>query len=182
MKLVIDGVLQNLDLAIVNNENEIISTTRRIQNKNLSEILVQEIENILIKSKINKNDIKQLYIVNGPGSFTSLKIISIFVNVWKMEKSIELYAINTCLWNLENNSSIVWFSAKSKKIFYLEASNNKNNKVKICNENLFNNKIKHLENIQDINCNNPIEKKIALRFNDFKKVNKIYPNYIKKGI
>lgn len=182
MKLIIDAVLQNLDLAIVNDENKIISMSRIAQNKNLSEILIQEIENILLKSKIKKNEIKQLYVVNGPGSFTSLKIASVFANIWKMEKKIELYSINTCLWNSKKNSNIIWFNAKSKKIFYLNFCHNNKNTVKICSETSFKNKIESLKNIHEINHNISLESKINLRINDFKKVNKIYPNYIKKGI
>lgn len=181
MKLIIDAVYKNLDLAIIDDKNTIISVTRTIQKKNLSEILVQEIESILLKSKINKNGIKQLYIVNGPGSFTSLKMISIFANIWKQERLVQLYIINTCLWSAKDNSQIIWFSAKSNKVFYLDFNSNKR-KVKICSEKNFKNKIKNVANVYEIDFNSSMESKINLRINDFEKVDKILPNYVKKGI
>lgn len=182
MKLIIDGVLKNLDIAILNDNNKIIYSTRIEQNKNLSEILIDCVKEVLKKSNINANDIKDIYVVNGPGSFTSLKLIAIFANIWKKENNVNLFTINTCLWNAIYDNSIIWFDAKSEKIFYSKIDNKNKNIVKICSKKWFESNIKPLKNVYELDENRDMKTKIISKINLFIKVNRIYPNYIKKAL
>ncbi|MEF9985075.1 MAG: hypothetical protein RSA40_02990 [Malacoplasma sp.] len=182
MKLIIDGVLQNLDIAILDKDNKVIYSDRTKQNKNLSEILVNKVEESFVKSNTKINDIKDIYIVNGPGSFTSLKLISIFANTWKQEKNINLFTINTCLWNSRHDNSILWFDAKSDKIFYSKINSENENLVEICDKKWFENNIKILDNVYELDEEQDIKTKITSQINNFKSVNIIVPNYIKEAL
>lgn len=80
MDLIIDCSLNYLEIGLINNKN-IVDTFFVIQNKNLTKILIPSINDFLNKNNIDKFSIKNLYIINGPGSFTSIKLIAILANV-----------------------------------------------------------------------------------------------------
>ncbi len=98
MKLLIDGSLNYLELLLIDVNNKIVSTFFIMQNKNLTDILVDSVDQFLQKNMITKNMISELLIINGPGSFTSIKLVSIFANTWKQFfPTVVLKQLNTCL-------------------------------------------------------------------------------------
>ena len=80
--LLIDGCLDYLEIAIIKN-NKIFDLSFEIQNKNLTKIFNPSISHIIEKNNLKKEDIENIYIINGPGSFTSQKTVVIFANTFK---------------------------------------------------------------------------------------------------
>lgn len=185
MKLLIDGSTSFLELAIVDQNNKIIDTHFEIQNKNLTKILVKNIDNILKKNNIKKESVKGLLIINGPGSFTSIKLIATFANTWNVIYNIELFEINTCLFNATCNNVLSFLDAKTEK-YYCQIIDNNNEKIKIIDKKEFNilknNLILQKYKIIDCSKKENINKKWEFNKNNFKKVTKITPLYLKEAI
>ena len=66
-------------LAIINN-NKTISKEIKTK-KNISEILIIEIDKFLKKSKKNFKKIKSICVITGPGSFTGIRSALTFANL-----------------------------------------------------------------------------------------------------
>lgn len=186
MKLLIDGSTSFLELALIDDNNKIVDTSFEIQNKNLTKILINNIENILKKNYIKKENINSIYVVNGPGSFTSIKLIATMVNTWKtIYNSIELYEINTCLFYTTSNNSFSFLYAKTE-MYYCQIIDNKKEKINILHKDKFN-EIKEkliLQNYSIIDCSikKDINEKWEFNKNNFTNVNKITPLYLKEAI
>lgn len=115
--ILIDGCLNNLDVALIKNENIIFQVTKKL-NKNLTNILVPTINDVFDKNKINLNDIEKIYIINGPGSFTSIKLISLLANTFKfISNHIQLFELNTLKWNLIFEDKGICLDAKTDSYF-----------------------------------------------------------------
>ncbi|WPL37775.1 hypothetical protein [Malacoplasma iowae] len=188
MKLLIDGSLNYLELLLIDVNNKIVSTFFIMQNKNLTDILVDSVDQFLQKNMITKNMISELLIINGPGSFTSIKLVSIFANTWKQFfPAVVLKQLNTCLWNSAPKKTINILNAKSN-FYYVNinfdlTSENKKHivnliskdklKLSLYSEKLLVNFIKDIQN--------PIFK---WEFNkdNFINVDRIIPNYVKPAV
>lgn len=185
MILLIDGATTFLELALINNENKIVDSYFEIQNKNLTKILVKNISNILEKNKINKSDIKKIYVVNGPGSFTSIKLISTLANTWKEIYEIKLFEINTCLFYSTSINSFSFLDAKSN-MYYCQKIDNNNSKIELLHKKEFD-KLKDelfLKKYLIIDCSvkQNINEKWEFNKNNFKEVDKVVPLYLKEAI
>ena len=187
MKLLIDGSLNYLELLLINENNKVARSFFVLQNKNLTDILVNSIDEFLQKNNVDKNMIHELLIVNGPGSFTSIKLVSVFANTWKQfYPSVTLKQINTCLWNSVSKNQVNILDAKSN-FYYLNNSNtsitNDIHKVDLISKEEFNSltqyKAEKVNIIKDVL--NPIFK-WEFNKNNFIKVNRIIPNYVKPAV
>lgn len=187
MKLLIDGSLNYLELLLINENNKVARSFFVLQNKNLTDILVNSVDEFLQKNNVDKNMIHELLIVNGPGSFTSIKLVSVFANTWKQfYPSVTLKQINTCLWNSVSKNQVNILDAKSN-FYYLNNSNtsitNDIHKVDLISKEEFNSlaqyKAEKVNIIKDVL--NPIFK-WEFNKNNFIKVNRIIPNYVKPAV
>jgi tRNA A37 threonylcarbamoyladenosine modification protein TsaB len=73
ISLFIDTTQSYCNLAILKNKS-IIKKIQIKTNNNLTDILVERIENLLLLCKIKHNDIDKILLVIGPGSFTGSRI------------------------------------------------------------------------------------------------------------
>lgn len=180
-KLFIDASLNYLDLIYIKDE-QIISFKKIKQEKNLTKILNPSIMDFLKENNLSMKDINEIYTVNGPGSFTSIKLTAILINLWKYYYDVDLYIINTCLWNTLDDDLIA-IDAKSQ-LFYIFKDNKENMlNVQLLNKqevlelaNNINKKIKW-----EVNENQLVEKWNKNK-NNFIKVESIVPNYVKSAI
>lgn len=116
--LLIDGCLDYLELALIENQ-KIVNFKVINVNKNLTNILNSFIENFLNENNLQWIDIESLYIINGPGSFTSIKLISLFANTIKFVYSnIKLYSLNTLSWFTTSKKELVFVDAKSNLYYF----------------------------------------------------------------
>lgn len=185
-KILIDCSLNYLEIAIIKDQN-IIDVLHKKQDKNLTKILIESVKEILKKNHLVKNNINNLYVVSGPGSFTSIKLVAIFVNTWKMIfDNIELFEINTCLWHTIAFKTFSYLDAKSG-YWYVQIIDEKINKdVFICSNAEFiklkekYNKLDYFFN--DCNINIDIYSKWEFNKHHFSNVQQIVPKYLKKPI
>lgn len=178
--LLIDGCLDYLEIAIIKN-NEIYDSIFQIQNKNLTKIFNPTISTIIEKNNLKKENIENIYVINGPGSFTSEKTVVIFSNTFKkVYPKTNLFHLNSLQWNITKNNEIVFIDAKSK-LFYVAANNfvkpfliEKNEIEKISNHyNKYFYNLKNKKSIYD---------KWKFNFNKFIHSNFIRPLYVKKAV
>ncbi len=93
MKLFIDSATNYLYLAIVNNEK--VHTFSRSGKNDHSETLVYYLENFLKDNNINVDDIKEIYVGRGPGSYTGLRIAGTVGKVYAFIKNLPLYSFSS---------------------------------------------------------------------------------------
>ena len=91
MFLVLDFT-QSLRLAIINNEKLIIKEIKT--KKNISEILIFEIEKFLKNSKTSIKNIKSICVVKGPGSFTGIRSALTFAKSIKLTSKIDIFGVS----------------------------------------------------------------------------------------
>lgn len=111
--LLIDGALDYLEIALIKDE-QIFDSTMVVLDKNLTKKLNPTIEEMVKKHFLSYQDISAIYVVRGPGSFTSIKLISLFANTFKfVHKRVKLYSINTLNWHQTEDDEMVFVDAKS---------------------------------------------------------------------
>ena len=91
MFLILDFT-QSLKMAILNNDNFIQKEIHT--KKNISEILISEVEKFLKKSKIKIQNFKSIYIITGPGSFTGIRSALTFAKSLKLTMKLNLFGIS----------------------------------------------------------------------------------------
>jgi tRNA threonylcarbamoyl adenosine modification protein YeaZ len=74
--LFIDTTQAYCNLAILNND-KIVKKFKTKTNNNLTDIVVEHIENLLQKTKVTHKQIEKILLVVGPGSFTGVRIGSL---------------------------------------------------------------------------------------------------------
>lgn len=120
-KLFIDGSFNFLELVLFKNNVKIDHYFEKL-NKNFTNIFNDAVDLILKKNNISYKNISQLYIINGPGSFTSIKLVVLFANTLKLIfPNCELYYINSIKWNATSAKELCVIDAKSD-LYYVSTS------------------------------------------------------------
>lgn len=87
--LLIDTATHDLNIAI-STEDEVISTATSNKTSEHSKYALVELEAIFNKAKLNPNQIDKILVVNGPGSFTGVRIGVTIAKTyaWALQKAI----------------------------------------------------------------------------------------------
>lgn len=93
MKLFLDSSTNYLYLAIYDNK-EIATFVRNGKNDH-SETLVDTLEKFLVSNNISIDDITEIYVGRGPGSYTGVRISGTIAKVLALVKNIKLYSFST---------------------------------------------------------------------------------------
>ena len=91
MFLILDFT-KSLKLAIYS--KDILLTKELNTQKNISEILIVEVEKFFKKSKINIKQLKSIYVITGPGSFTGIRSALTFAKSLKLTMKLNLYGLS----------------------------------------------------------------------------------------
>ena len=91
MFLILDFT-QSFRLAVINNR-KLINQELKIK-KNISEILILEIDKFLKKSQTNIKKIKSIYIITGPGSFTGIRSALTFAKALKLTMNLNIFGLS----------------------------------------------------------------------------------------
>lgn len=186
MWILIDGIQDFLELALIEN-NQIIATTKEKQNRNLTKILIPNFANFLNENKIDKKNIEKIFVINGPGSFTCVKLISVFVNAFKsIFNNTQILTLNSLWWYASENKTISLMDAKTNLFYFSYVDVNKPKKIYLINQNqkekliqqnpLIKNYLYSINNIFDIN------KRWNFAKDLFDKVDFVKPLYIKDAV
>ena len=91
MFLILDFT-KSLKIAVISKETLIQKELN--SKKNISEILIFEIEKFLKKTKVKIKKIKSIYIITGPGSFTGIRSAITFAKSLKLIMKLNIYGLS----------------------------------------------------------------------------------------
>jgi tRNA threonylcarbamoyladenosine biosynthesis protein TsaB len=193
MKLLIDSSTNYLYLSLVNNE-EIKSFVRSGKNDH-SETLVDFLNKFLNENNITIDDIDEVYVGRGPGSYTGLRIAGTVGKVLAHIKNKKFFSFSSLdlilASKLETNGFFIARTDAKKKHSYFKIVEVKNNQMNvICDETFGEDEesFKDYSNFEILEMNeeffytNPALN--IIKYNLFKEESTLdfTPNYIRSGI
>lgn len=99
--------------------NDLLDYFRLQVNKNVTDIIVDSINKLLINNKVKNEQLTHMCVNVGPGSFTGVKVGVIVAKTWKMwNPKIKISTINSLLLQTTVRPSISVIDAKSKKLYF----------------------------------------------------------------
>jgi tRNA threonylcarbamoyl adenosine modification protein YeaZ len=139
MKLLIDSSTNYLYLAIINNEQ--VNSFVRFGKNDHSETLVDYLNKFLQQHQISVQDIKEVYVGRGPGSYTGLRIAGTVGKVLSHINNKKLYSFSSLdlilATILETPGLYISRIDAKKNHSYYKIVNIENNEVKIIVEETF---------------------------------------------
>lgn len=182
VNLFIDTSQSYCNLAIFN-DKKIIKKSSCLTHNNLTDLIVEKISNITIGY-----DVKNIYITNGPGSFTGERVCCLIAKSWMIIKKCKVHIIDSLTFQLKDLNGISIIDAKSNKS-YVCVYKNKKCVYKpniISNSNLSSIKFKYksLKIYEDYKNVDVFENLILLKskFILAKNINEVTPKYLKKPV
>ena len=126
-KLILDSSTKET-LVGISQESNVISEKSWVSNNNESRTLLPNLKNIIESNNIEIDNIYEIYIVIGPGGFSSLRIglsIAKSMSIAKGIKIIPVPSLMVAAWDYINNfKNIVSIIKCSKTTFYLKDYSN----------------------------------------------------------
>lgn len=93
ISIFIDTALSYIRVGLINDTN-LIDEINEFSDKDLSKLFVKKVEELLNKNNIKIDDIKNIYCVTGPGSFTGIRVGMTFAKVLGLSKKAEITPIS----------------------------------------------------------------------------------------
>lgn len=93
-RLVLDTSNKYLYIAVIEDE-EIIKECIKEGNNNHSETLIKVLEETLKEVKLNINDIDEVYVGRGPGSYTGIRVACTFAKVFTFIRQKKLFSFSS---------------------------------------------------------------------------------------
>lgn len=134
--LFIDTHSQNIVL-ILYKDGKLINQKTKYSSKSHSVYVINLLDELLTESKVSKNDIEELFVVNGPGSFTGIRIGITIAKTWAFTKQKKIKVINSLeliAANIEIKEKTV--GIKDNKGAYIGEFNNDQKYYYVSNEEL----------------------------------------------
>ena len=115
--LILDS--SNIDLSVgIASKEEVIDFISYEAWQCQSEYMIQEIDKLLTKHHLTKDDLEGVIVTIGPGSYTGIRIALTIAKVTCLALSIPLYAISSLqALKCENKPSICLMNARSKRSY-----------------------------------------------------------------
>lgn len=119
MKILIDTSNQYLILSLIDEDYKILDFLKIKCERNLTEITNNEIQKILEKRKISFKDISSFYVVNGPGSFTGVKISVLIANTARnINPELKIFSLSSLEFLKKERNDKTAIDAKGGKFYY----------------------------------------------------------------
>ena len=93
-RLVLDTSNKYLYIAVIEDE-KIIKECIKEGNNNHSETLIKVLEETLKEVKLNINDIEEVYVGRGPGSYTGIRVACTFAKVFTFIRQKKLFSFSS---------------------------------------------------------------------------------------
>lgn len=109
-------------LAILHNDSFIIKQLK--PKKNISEILIFEIDKFFNKNNKNINKLKSVFIITGPGSFTGIRSALTFAKILRLTQNLNMFGmskfefLNLCTRNNLRERKDIFLHFKENQFFY----------------------------------------------------------------
>lgn len=117
LSLVIDTTQNNCYLLLFKNKDKIIDFICQPTKNNMTDIVVEMIDQMFQKHQYQVKDVANIYLVNGPGSFTGCRVGFIIATTLVNNLRCKLYAINSLLFQTHTGNGISLIDAHSNKDF-----------------------------------------------------------------
>ncbi len=118
ISLVIDTTQDTCYLLLVC-ENKLFDYSIKPTHNNMTDIVVNEITTLFNKNNLSiKNNLKTVYLVNGPGSFTGCRVGYIVASTLKNILNCKLYTISSLLFNTKEGTGISILDARGDKLYF----------------------------------------------------------------
>ncbi len=160
-------------------DDEIIDTFSIETNKNMTEIFNDEIDKFFIKNNVDKLDINNIYVINGPGSFVGVKVGLVFSNLYSFLNKAKLFSLDSCSFQSTSKNQISIIDARSN-LFYTKVIN-KNEEIKLMSIEEINSIDSSLTIIDNYD-NYDFEKCWKFNKKNFKETKEEKGNYVKEPI
>lgn len=106
-KLLIDCASNYLIIALFKND-VLLFSLKKNNDKKHTENALTEIINTLEQNNLSKQDINQLLVVSGPGSFTGIRVALTIAKIWKIwNPSVQLFLTNSFLINSFKKQQVI---------------------------------------------------------------------------
>lgn len=108
----------NVDLCVGIASNEVIDFTIYEAWQCQSEYMIQEIDKLLTKHHLSREDIKDVVVSIGPGSYTGIRIALTIAKVMALALNIPLYTVSSLqILKKDNEPSICLMNARSGRSY-----------------------------------------------------------------
>ena len=119
MNLFIDASADFVFMALENNNIEIARYVRKL-NSDLSTYLIYELDQLLLSNHTLKTDIKKIFIGNGPGSYTGIRLITTFAKMLSYYLRIKLFKISSLFFLSSGyTSALAFLDARNQNAYCL---------------------------------------------------------------
>jgi len=182
--LFIDCTQEYLYLALLST-NKIISSNVIPTKNNLTDLAIEYIKKLLSKKKVILKEIKKIFLIRGPGSFTGVRVGVIISNLFNFINKAKIYVLDSLTFQTLDTNAISIINAKTNLFYISVIKNNKNilkpcivNKEKvdeIINKNI---KLPVFKNYEIFN----LEKNLLFHLKNFKPIKNLEPLYLKDPI
>ena len=103
---------------VIDDNNKIIDSFSEECFKKQSEMLFVVLDDMLKRNNINRTDIDSVYITDGPGSYTGVRISMTLAKVLCTTSNIKLFKISTLkLYSSRNKNALVIMDARAKRAY-----------------------------------------------------------------
>lgn len=116
IRLILDSSHKYLAIGLVH-DDKIIYKKQAILKQKQSEFLITFIQEALEQTKLNKTDIAEIILTDGPGSYTGMRIAMTFVKVFALTQTVDVYTVNTLLSLSGSKEGFAFIDARSKRVF-----------------------------------------------------------------
>lgn len=115
--LFIDTTQEYCVLALVSNK-KVVAIIKQYAMGSIADILVNSIKKLLSKNKVKKEQINNLYLIIGPGSFTGSRMGYLVAMAWiTTYKDVNLHVCDSLRFNVVKEYGIGLIDAKSQKSY-----------------------------------------------------------------
>ncbi len=93
MKLAINTTL-NFDQIVLFHDSHILAQKSWLSSKEESDSFIQKIDEVLNFASKSKNDIEGIFVLSGPGNFTSLRVGIVIANAFAYALGVPIFSLN----------------------------------------------------------------------------------------
>lgn len=109
-----------LTLALIQ-DNQVLVKFQKECFKKQSETILEELDHLIKKCNLSVNDIDEICITKGPGSYTGVRIAMTIAKVFCAQRKIPLYTLSTLrLFSCGKQNCAVYLDARGKRAYFAQ--------------------------------------------------------------